>query len=155
MYASTPASQVFPGMMALALCRQTLSPAIYRQQQRQHIRQVSGWEVISGLKGGLLLAQIGPKLAGVIGCHGLAKHLFQVLPRELEIALGHIESLLQSPRARAIYVHRKVPPWSAYPPPASVSGSVCYNPYAIQGDICGSVRLFADLGEISNLAGQK
>ena len=28
---------------------------------------------------------------------------------------------------------------------AGLSNCVCYNPYAISGDICGSLRLFADL----------
>ena len=61
----TYASQVFPGMMGVAPCHQTYSPATYRQQDRPRIRQVSGWEAISGLKGGLFLAEVGPSVVGI------------------------------------------------------------------------------------------
>ncbi len=89
MFVPAYASKVFLSMMTVAPCRQTGGPATYRLKDRQRIRQVSGWEAVSDLKGGLFLAEIGLQLAGRIGRHGLAKHLFQVFPRELEIALGH------------------------------------------------------------------
>ena len=57
------ANQVFLGTMTVAPCRQTLSPATYRPEDWQRIRQVSGWGAISGLKGGFFLAQIDPQLA--------------------------------------------------------------------------------------------
>jgi len=53
----TDASQLVLSMMTVAPSRQTFNPATYRWQQRQRIRQVSGWEAISGLKGGLSLLQ--------------------------------------------------------------------------------------------------
>ena len=60
----TYASQDSPIRVTLIACRQMNSPATYRQQDRRRIRQVSGWESISGLKSGLFLAQIGPQWAG-------------------------------------------------------------------------------------------
>ena len=46
------------------VCRQTDNPATYQRQNGHRIRQVSGWEAISGLKGGLFLADVSPQLPG-------------------------------------------------------------------------------------------
>jgi len=50
-------SRLFLGFVMVAGCHQMIGPATYRQQDCQRIRQVSGWEAISGLKSGLFLLQ--------------------------------------------------------------------------------------------------
>ena len=68
--------------------RGIIGPAHHRWKVRQRIRPVSGWEAISGLKGRLALAQIGPALIGMVGRDRGTEDLPEVIDRELQVTLG-------------------------------------------------------------------
>ena len=55
-------------------------------------QNVSGYEALSGLKGGLSLTHIGPALIGMVRRNRLSEHLLEIINGELQITLrdGHM-----------------------------------------------------------------